>query len=1088
MKRDLSSAVGLSSTAGLFALLAFVIHTVTISPEGVSGSGDSAQGKKSSLQAKTTGSEVVMGLEGPWTATRAFFNNEPAADQITPEKIESLLSAEGLLPGDYKIWRKYLGLRTPADGEPDFRKWAIVATVADPAHSRFQLFFDEQIASIKLAAANQDWEFAAQWLPWRDGPETSSGGIEEKRRERQLERDQEALPGILIFRRWGPKTKPLPEVLFVLVVGEIPTRGIAGDAFYAALNLASVLSSEEDKIGLLAPTFSGSFESLTRHVKAWDSKHPELLHRHVYGGSISSSEYADAFREVTGFDFSSGIANSKNYKTAFEDLLLPRYHVEDKAAYWVEDESGFSASFQRAVWKKKVPIYTFPREISHLRNAYQEATQGTRNTVRNVVPRLDFSLKDPSHGEDSIPVFSDTHTPVAQSAAISTVTEEFRREGIQIVFIAASNTLDSLLLARFVRNESPNTKVVIGDADLLFIPAASQDSLNGTLFLSTYPMFILGDEWLTRDADGNDGEKERHFAFPGATQQGIFNVTQQLLADLNADIKNNDDSKTRRRDDLHGYRQLSASPPSNEQEYPGLWLLELTHYGFLPVDWFPVSNENCWFAPSRPVPVQARTDQCPTSADSSSSSISKTDLEERFPLDEPSHGWYIAAIGMSIAIFVGCCLLFKQRDSFAVDRRFPALLGACLSATAAQGVLLLPAWRVLSRTDDPSLQSWIILVVTLWAPVALWLTFSYLFFRSKGQGRKESDPLLCRVYAAVIFAVFVLLSAQWLESCGFFGATDPQILLFRLRALELFAEGSPALPLFIFSLIFSIGFLLYLWRYTLGPESTPRLAEADGTINAINAAIHAPFGLEKKSLFWRLGICALLVLLAMLNLWDGLRAFEVGPYNCALYIAVALMLLSIATGSWDLLRTWFNLSAFLNWLQSEPSLGKEAFERVTRQWPRQRVFAPWRSVPDIPVHLDRPAEQGSVSPELSCCRYIVYAARQTQRIAWTVSLALLSLIGVLTTYSPQAPQHIGRFLAVLFLVIGGIMIWVFSAMEKNWILSRIEGTEPSALNFEFWINATAVAALPLAGVLIHLFPSIGSFVSSWLAPSLEALR
>jgi len=149
------------------------------------------------------------------------------------------------------------------------------------------------------------------------------------------------------------------------------------------------------------------------------------------------------------------------------------------------------------------------------------------------------------------------------------------------------------------------------------------------------------------------------------------------------------------------------------------------------------------------------------------------------------------------------------------------------------------------------------------------------------------------------------------------------------------------------------------------------------------------------------------------------------------------------------------------------------------------VFAPWRSVPKVPAKL---AEDGSSSLALSYCRGLVYAVRKTQLIAWTVSFALLSLIAVLMTYSPQAPQDVGRFLAVIFLVAGGFVLWVFSAMEKNWILSRIEGTKPSKLNFEFWIHATAVAALPLAGVLMHLFPSIGSFVSSWLAPSLEALR
>src|SRR5262245_46182538 len=144
-KRDLSWALG------LLTMLALGIHTAAVNPESGSGSRDSAQSKNSSSSAKASGSESSVGLEGPWTATRAFFNDTSAAQQITPDKLPPLTSAKGL--ADSKDWSDTLGLRSAGE----FRKWAVVATVADPAHSRFQLFFDQQIASIKLAAANQGW-------------------------------------------------------------------------------------------------------------------------------------------------------------------------------------------------------------------------------------------------------------------------------------------------------------------------------------------------------------------------------------------------------------------------------------------------------------------------------------------------------------------------------------------------------------------------------------------------------------------------------------------------------------------------------------------------------------------------------------------------------------------------------------------------------------------------------------------------------------------------------------------------------------------------------------------------------------------
>src|SRR5262245_1126948 len=136
-KRDLSWALG------LLTMLALGIHTATVNPESGSGSRDSAQSKNSGSSANASGSESSVGLEGSWTATRAFFNDTSAAEQITPDKLRPLISAEGL-GADSKAWIDNLGLRSAEE----FKKWAVVATVADPAHSRFQLFFDQQIASI----------------------------------------------------------------------------------------------------------------------------------------------------------------------------------------------------------------------------------------------------------------------------------------------------------------------------------------------------------------------------------------------------------------------------------------------------------------------------------------------------------------------------------------------------------------------------------------------------------------------------------------------------------------------------------------------------------------------------------------------------------------------------------------------------------------------------------------------------------------------------------------------------------------------------------------------------------------------------
>jgi hypothetical protein len=78
----------------------------------------------------------------------------------------------------------------------------------------------------------------------------------------------------------------------------------------------------------------------------------------------------------------------------------------------------------------------------------------------------------------------------------------------------------------------------------------------------------------------------------------------------------------------------------------------------------------------------------------------------------------------------------------------------------------------------------------------------------------------------------------------------------------------------------------------------------------------------------------------------------------------------------------------------------------------------------------------------SACNYLTFAVRHTQRIVWSISFLLVMLILVLNSYTPQGPLFIGRFVAVLFIVSGLVVVYVFTGMERNWILSQISRTKP----------------------------------------------
>lgn len=808
MRREVGSA------AGILAILAVVLHTAFPTALERGGASSAAAEKAAAKKGGAAGSGDEP-PEGPWLATRSYFQNfEAKLPQNDEPRLTGLFSLEAAIPDqNADQLRKMFGVA------PDAQIDSVIAAVPDPLHTRLALHFDGVIDALERAAEQQGWTFSKQWLPWLDPANLPDDNINERRLQRRLQRQQEAFPGILVFR--GDTQK---RVLFVFLVPDSPTGGIAGDSFAAALNLASVLPNPGgpmNEIGLLAPVFSGSFPSLARLLNRWtdvkDRKGPKL-HNTVFGGQVSSYEVAKSFTEsvrgIRGLAFHGGITNSDDYRYVFECGVLPSYHLaRSQAAYLVEGETGYglksSAAFLDERISEKCPqvidsapirTFTFPRDLAHVRNAFREASQGVGTQNPGLLPSVDFTLKDPTRGEDSIPTFSETGNSMTGSASLDLLMEELQHQRIRIVYIVATNPLDMIFVTQWVRRESPDTRILVGDdPSILFLPAASQESLTGTLFLATYPMSYQGNQWLTPSAPNN----------PLAYEQGVTNAAQLLLARI---------SHTKPQQP-RGYGRLETNPSA--EQFPGLWLLTLTRSGFLPVDWFDASENNLrhWFEPFKIATAPPGPGY----------------LEERFPLPEPSLGWYFTTWGVSIGIFAACFFLVlsngkKTRPLWLAltdnyRARIPVLAGACLSLSALEWILLFPAHSGLTSPGNPALL-WTLLgsAVAFLAPLAsgLWVctkASSRTAFRGKCPRFRDGAYL---TGYALIYAVILAL---WAQACGDFGpAETPSALLFRLRSLQLYSGASPALPLVLLSCLFFATFMNYFYRFTQAGMGRPRLS------------------------------------------------------------------------------------------------------------------------------------------------------------------------------------------------------------------------------------------------------------------------
>jgi hypothetical protein len=125
---------------------------------------------------------------------------------------------------------------------------------------------------------------------------------------------------------------------------------------------------------------------------------------------------------------------------------------------------------------------------------------------------------------------------------------------------------------------------------------------------------------------------------------------------------------------------------------------------------------------------------------------------------------------------------------------------------------------------------------------------------------------------------------------------------------------------------------------------------------------------------------------------------------------------------------------------------------------------------------------------LQCCRYVAHNVEHVQRIASCISLTFLLLLVFFNSYSPEGPQAVARTLAVLFVMVGYLIVRVLASMERNATLSIISRTKPGELNSEFWVQLLTLGGLPLLGVLAHLFPSLSQFLFRWVAPGVQAVH
>jgi len=768
-----------------------------------------------------------------------------------------------------------------------------LAIVPDPYHTRLALFTDHTIEAIEKGAVAAGWEFAAEWLPWNDTADPNQGDPAVRAQQRTYIRTQEMQPGVLAFRHAGRVANKSTYAadwgqgaLLVFVVGETPTAGVNPGQFQIARAYMNALrdpNNNPDQVRIDGPAFSGSFDSLAFLIRQDQARQPGKKYQ-IQSGTAQSLDAAQAFTSQAGADvaFHSATENLSDQSRHFQDVLKDLRIPADRAAVLAEDESTFGGEASYAGSHRPGPgqdlpspvrVFRFPRDVSHLRDAYRQAQQ-TAQPGNAPVPNLDFSIKDPTVGEDSVPTYSQAQTPLSQNGVINEITRTLLRDNIRIVEVSATNVLDLLFLAGVLRRQCPDTRLLIQSADLLFVQAEQTQPLNGTLFLASYPLFAESKLWQGDTAVP---------IFPDTLSQGVFNATVLLLG-----------------------KTAVADYAWHSVPYPAAWLLTMDRRGFSPVRVWANSAAKDWFQPVTGNP------------------------EPDLGALAPPRMWnlLLSAFALfSVAIGAWILRLCRQKD-WDVDARLepPESEDSWRGFHLLLFLLILAGIQIAIRAARPFDTDRLWLIVTLLGcglPVSL---AAFTGFRQRHAGWK--CWLAMGLGAVAVLAAVV----EWL-SCLREGSQNQLLTqgqLFSFRAAELRFGSSPLWPIVAAAAALLLWCFVQVTRLYFAACQQPEVI-TDGvetvlkgrlrqSYDRFNESARSPLGLSNRG-EWRwfaIGLAAFAGLCCLLRVDERLSSIDGTPYDI-LCIALELLVTGLLLlACWHIRLLWRSLHRFTTSLDMLP--------------------------------------------------------------------------------------------------------------------------------------------------------------------------
>ena len=425
-----------------------------------------------------------------------------------------------------------------------------IVTLPDPIDSHLDWGFDAGLESINRAFERAGFVADRFWLPWADAMPASAGSSGSARAD--TSRKWVRYPGTFLFRRANPREF---ELHLVYVVGEVPTVGLHKAALRAALaerdsllrELGSVAEGDaaqrtclfaargSNNLRIVGPVFSGSVPSLSIALRQWRMG---LNNRGmgdsviIVTGSATTDVNKDVLEKLPNVSFAAAVYPASSLGWFIDSILVGRMDIpHERIAMLTESSTQFGGLEADSIQHRHANTngllsIRFPVSIASLRTEYARhpvVTQGAEAEKSQDEPRVPLSLLDPVHTTERPGLASTELTVPAIDLAIREILRTLAAHRVRAVGIAATDVRDQLFLATIIKEHLRDVQLFMVSGNMLFLRPDLNESLLGTLVVSTYPLFLENQFW------NHSGSDRSSFVFTSDLAEGIYNATLMQL-------------------------------------------------------------------------------------------------------------------------------------------------------------------------------------------------------------------------------------------------------------------------------------------------------------------------------------------------------------------------------------------------------------------------------------------------------------------------------------------------------------------------------------------------------------------------------